>query len=159
MAFHPFATPRESWVVKCKKCGQLTACAEKKRGAPPPAETVIVACHLCGEKRRYLPVDIHAGVSGNMEQARRPRRVLVCFVPGDCYCVYALAEDCKTCISPRMFVKKADTLRKILLYLGATRDELARFDYALRSWGQGSAWLTLQPDRKNLLRIRSEFLP
>jgi hypothetical protein len=35
---------------------------ERKRGAPPPSETVIVTCHLCSEKRRYLPAEIYAGI-------------------------------------------------------------------------------------------------
>lgn len=63
-----------------------------------------------------------------------------------------------TCISPKSFVKSVATLHKALAYLGATLEELKEFDVALSSWGQGSVWLTLQPGKKNLLRIRSEYL-
>jgi len=47
---HPF-------VIACKGCG---------RNIPAPVETlpdswIVALCPLCGEKRRYLPVDIFPG--------------------------------------------------------------------------------------------------
>ena len=41
----------------------------------------------------------------------------------------------------------------MLVYLGATAEQLADFDDSHRRWGQGAIQITLQPCRKNLLRI------
>jgi hypothetical protein len=56
-------------------------------------------------------------------------------------------------LGPHVHVSSKDTLRRLLVYLGATAEQLADFDQCIRSWGQGTATITLQPGRKNLLRL------
>jgi hypothetical protein len=46
--------------------------------------------------------------------------------------------------------KTAETLRRLLVYLGARPEQLADFDSALQRSGQGTVKLTIQPSRKNL---------
>ena len=53
-----------------------------------------------------------------------------------------------------MKIASAETLRRLLAYLGATPVQLADFDNCQRQWGQGTTQITLAPGRKNLLRLR-----
>jgi hypothetical protein len=56
-------------------------------------------------------------------------------------------------MSTSVHVQNAGTLGRLLAYLGATPELLADFDTCHRRWGQGTVQITLQPCRKNLLRI------
>ena len=56
-------------------------------------------------------------------------------------------------MSTSVHVQNAGTLRRLLAYLGAMPEQLADFDNCHRRWGQGTVHITLQPCRKNLLRI------
>lgn len=88
------------------------------------------------------------------EQASWPR-ILVCFTSSrKGYAAHGLALDCTTALGPWVKVESAQTLRKLLAYLGATGPELDVFDRKLRGWGQGSAEITLAPGRKSLLKLR-----
>jgi len=86
--------------------------------------------------------------------ASYPRDIFVNFIPRDGYSVQAMDLDCRTMLGPYVTVQSAATLRRLLAYLGATAEQLADFDQCIRSWGQGTARITLQPGRKNLLRLR-----
>jgi hypothetical protein len=44
-------------------------------------------------------------------------------------------------------------LEKAITYLGMTPEQLADHQDGMRMWGQGTSKLTIQPHRKNLLRI------
>jgi hypothetical protein len=44
-------------------------------------------------------------------------------------------------------------LEKALVYLGITQEQLTDDQDGMRRWGQGTSKLTIQPHRKNLLRI------
>jgi hypothetical protein len=68
--------------------------------------------------------------------------------------VQAMAADGRTFLSPFIPIASGATLRRLLAYLGATPTQLADFDHAFRVWGQGSVRITLQPGRKNLLRLQ-----
>lgn len=83
----------------------------------------------------------------------QPRDIHVNFIPRDGYSVQAMDLDCRTMLGPYVRVQNAETLRRLLAYLGATHEQLADFDRSLRSWGQGTARITLQPGCKNLLRL------
>jgi hypothetical protein len=50
-------------------------------------------------------------------------------------------------------LQSAATLRRLLAYLGATPEQIAQFDSSHQRWGQGTVQITLQPCRKNLLKI------
>jgi hypothetical protein len=53
--------------------------------------------------------------------------------------------DCRTMLGPYVTLQSKETLRRLLVYLGATAEQLADFDQSIRSWGQGTATITLQP--------------
>jgi hypothetical protein len=46
-----------------------------------------------------------------------------------------------------------DVLEKALIYLGVTSEQLEQHRDGMRRWGQGTSKLTIQPHRKNLLRV------
>ena len=56
-------------------------------------------------------------------------------------------------LGPQLRIQSAATLRRLLAYLGGTPEQLADFENCHRRWGQGTVLITLQPGRKNLLRI------
>jgi hypothetical protein len=67
--------------------------------------------------------------------------------------VQAMDMDHRTSLGPFVRVQSADTLRRLPAYLGATPEQLANYDNCQRRWGQGTVQITLQPSRKNLLRL------
>jgi hypothetical protein len=57
-------------------------------------------------------------------------------------------------LGPRVHVANPETLRRLLAYLGAMPAQLTEFDRSLANHQQGNVSLTLEPGRKNLLRLR-----
>ena len=51
--------------------------------------------------------------------------------------VQAMALDCRTILGPYVPVASVDTLRRMLVYLGATPEQLEDFNRSYRRWGQG----------------------
>ena len=83
-----------------------------------------------------------------------PREICVNFMPRpNGYSIPAMAPDHRTMLGPFVHIQSAATLRRLLTYLGATPDQLAEFDSSHRRWGQGTVQITLQPCRKNLLKV------
>jgi hypothetical protein len=104
-------------------------------------------CHACEQQNpqtrvRSVPRELLA-----------PQTICVNFVPADGYTVQAMHLDHRTMLGPRVKIASAETLRRLLTYLGATPEQLADFDQCNRSWGQGTVRITLAPGRKNLLRL------
>jgi hypothetical protein len=62
--------------------------------------------------------------------------------------------DLHRSLGPCVSVSSTDTLRRLLAYLGAMPAQLREVDSCLQSHGQGNVRITLQPGRKNLLRLR-----
>lgn len=57
LSMFPGPSARKTLVVACKKCRR-----DVKTGvAEFPFQSIIVACPLCGEKRRYLPSEVFLG--------------------------------------------------------------------------------------------------
>jgi hypothetical protein len=83
-----------------------------------------------------------------------PRTICLNFLPGDGYTVQAMHLDHRTMLGPMVKVQSAETLRRLMSYLGATRAHLAELEDCIRRWGQGTTQITLVPGRKNLLRLR-----
>jgi hypothetical protein len=83
----------------------------------------------------------------------QPRNIWVNFGEGRSLAVQAMALDHRTMLGPQLRIQSAATLRRRLAYLGATPEQIAEFDRSHRRWGQGTVQITLQPCRKNLLRI------
>jgi hypothetical protein len=133
------------------------------------ADTVpVLDCHACGaltpgERFRYYADQIvcEACNERNPQSRRRmvprallqPRSVCANFVECRGLVLQAMALDRRTMLGPRLPIQSITTLRRLLTYLGATPEQLADFDSSHRRWGQGTIPITLQPCRKNLLRI------
>ena len=88
----------------------------------------------------------------------QPRDICVNFVDNKGLGAQAMAVDCRTMLGPLLRIQSAETLRRLLAYLGATPEQLAAFDSSHRRWGQGTVQITLQPCRRNLLRIDYSLL-
>jgi hypothetical protein len=69
-----------------------------------------------------------------------------------------MALDCRTILGPYVRVASVDTPRRMLAHLTTTPEQLADFNRSYRRWGQGTARITLQLGRRNLLRLRGEVL-
>jgi hypothetical protein len=107
-----------------------------------------IVCEACDERnpqsrRRVVP-----------RALLQPRSVMVNFVECRGLAAQAMAVDHRTMLGPQLRIQSAATLRRLLAYLGATPEQLADFDGAVQKWGQGTVRFTLQPGRKNLLRLR-----
>jgi hypothetical protein len=85
-----------------------------------------------------------------------PRTICVNFGAGNAHSVQAMHLDCRTMLG-HVRVQSAETLRRLLAYLGATPEQLAEFDDCQRRWGQGAVQITLAPGRKNLLRLKTSL--
>ena len=57
-------------------------------------------------------------------------------------------------LGPRVPVTSPEVLRRLLAYLGAMPEALKEFDKCRESLGRGNVRITLEPGRKNLLRLR-----
>jgi hypothetical protein len=57
-------------------------------------------------------------------------------------------------LGPRVPVTSPQVLRRRLAYLGANREALREYDRSCQSHGKGNVRITLEPGRKNLLRLR-----
>jgi hypothetical protein len=128
-------------VLDCQSCGALTP-GELFRYY---ADQII--CEACNERnpqsrRRLMP-----------RALLQPCEICVNFVNNKGLGVQAIALDCRTILGPQLRIQRAETMRRLLAYLGATPEQIADFDRSHRRWGQGTVQITLQPCRKNLLRI------
>jgi hypothetical protein len=126
--------------LDCQSCGAITS------GDRYICERIV--CETCSEqnpraRRRMVP-----------RAWLQPRDIHMNFLPRDGYSVQAMDLDCRTMLGPHVHVPSKETLRRLLVYLGATAEQLADFDQCVRSWGQGTAKIKVQPGRKNLLRLR-----
>jgi hypothetical protein len=138
------------------------------------ADTVpALDCQSCealtpGERFRYFVDQIICDACGDRNpQSRRrlvlrvllqPRNICVNFVEGRSLAAQAMSLDHRTMLGPQLRIQGAATLRRLLAYLGATPEQIADFDSSHRRWGQGTVLITLQPCRKNLLRIDCQRL-
>ena len=127
--------------LDCQSCGALTP-GERFRYYGDR-----IVCEACEERnpqgrRRMVP-----------RALLQPRDICVNFVDNKGLGVQAMAVDCRTMLGPQLRIQSAATLRRLLAYLGATPEQLAHFDSSHRRWGQGTVSITVQPGRKNLLRI------
>ena len=95
-------------VLDCQSCGALTP-GERFRYF---ADQII--CEACDERnpqsrRRMVP-----------RACLQPRDVCVNFVDNKGLVVQAIALDCRTILGPQLSIQSAETLRRLLAYLGAT---------------------------------------
>ena len=109
----------------------------------------ICCCQRSGEVRRSRSV-CRRLVPRALPQLRN---LLVNFVEGRALAAQAMALDHRTMLDPQLRIQSTATLRRLLAYLGATPEQLTDFDSSQQRWGQGTVQITLQPCRKNLLKI------
>ena len=127
-------------VLDCQSCGALTPREPFRYFADQ------IICEACDERnpqsrRRLVP-----------RALLQPLNILVNFVDNKGLAGQAMALDCRTMLGPQIPIQSAETLRRLLTYLGSTPEQLADLDSSHRRWGQGTVSITLQPCRKNLLR-------
>jgi hypothetical protein len=127
--------------LDCQSCGALTP-GERFRYF---ADQII--CEACDERnpqsrRRLVP-----------RALLQPGNICVNFVECRGLAAQAMSIEHRTMLGPQLRIQSAETLRRLLTYLGGTAGQLADFDNCHRRWGQGTVLITLQPCRKNLLKI------
>jgi hypothetical protein len=128
-------------VLDCQSCGALTP-GERFRYYGDQ-----IVCDACDERnpqtlRRF-------GAPSASPAPRYSGEVRA----GHSLALQAMTRDCRTMLGPQLRIQSAATMCRLLTYLGATPEQLAEFDDRHRRWGQGTVSITLQPCRKNLLRI------
>jgi hypothetical protein len=124
----------------------------------------VLDCQACrqitSESRfRYIcerPVCDHCGAENPQHRVRavQTRDIFVHFTAGASCSVQGMDLDLDHSLGPLVPVSSPDTLRRLLAYLGAMPAQLREVDSCLQSHGQGNMRITLQPGRKNLLRVR-----
>jgi hypothetical protein len=66
---------------------------------------------------------------------------------------HGLHPDATRALGPWVKFDSGAVLEKALVYLGLTPEQLEEFQKSLKAWGQGTCALTIQPRKKNLLKI------
>jgi hypothetical protein len=134
------------------------------RRQPTAHIVAVLDCQSCGaitstDRLRYgfgrLVCD-HCGAENPETQVRHVQApdIFVSFTAGDLCFAQAMDLDLQHSLGPRVRVSSPETLRRLLGYLGALPEGLNEFDRSVKSQRKGYVRLTLQPGRKNLLRIR-----
>jgi hypothetical protein len=128
--------------LDCEACGALT---------PGTRFRYFGDRLICGACDQQNPQSRVRAVS---RELLAPRAICLNFVPRDGYTIQAMHMDHRTLLGPRVRVQSAETLRRLIAYLGATPAQLAEWENCNCRWGQGTVQITLAPGRKNLLRMR-----
>jgi hypothetical protein len=109
-------------------------------------------CGICREKN---PLGNLRRMS--IQEVTEPSEIIVCFTQAG-KLAHALHIDCKTVLGPWIRFQSAETLERVIVYLGATEEQIAEHRDGMRQCGQGSSQIRLLPRRKNLLKIEWEKL-
>jgi hypothetical protein len=104
-------------------------------------------CSVCGERN---PLAFLKKLS--IREVKAVSEIIVCHTRNG-NAAHALHIDCKIALGPWQNFASAERLDRALVYLEATEEQMQEFRDALRRWGQGSSHITLQPRKKNLLKI------
>jgi hypothetical protein len=129
--------------LDCEACGAFTPATAFRYFSD---RVICAACEKQNPQSRVRNVP---------RETLAPREIMVNFIQRNDLQVQAMAADGRTSLSPFVPIASGATLRRLLAYLGATPEQLADFDHAFCVWGQGSVRITLQPSRRNLLRLRN----
>ena len=124
-------------VLDCRACGGLTSAARFR--------------YICGR-----PVCDHCGAENPDTRVShvQTRDIFVRFTTAGGCSVQAMDLDLDRPLGPRVPVTSAEVLRRLLAYLGALPEALREFDRSHQIYGKGNVRITLEPGRKNLLRLR-----
>jgi hypothetical protein len=124
-------------VLVCQACGALTSAARFR--------------YICGS-----PVCDHCGAENPDTRvcAVQTRDIFIRFSTADECSIQAMDLNLDRPLGPRVPVASPETLRRLLAYLGAMPEALLEYDRSHHSYGKGNVRITLEPGRKNLLRLR-----
>jgi hypothetical protein len=125
-------------VLNCQACGGLTS------GARFRYICGRVICDHCGAENPDTRV-CHV----------QTRDIFIRFITAGGCSVQALDLNLDRPLGPRMPVASPEVLRRLLAYLGALPEALREYDRSHQSHGKGNVRITLEPGRKNLLRLRN----
>jgi hypothetical protein len=109
-------------------------------------------CGLCETKNPLANLQ-----KMSIQEVTEPSEIVVCFTRSG-EIAHALHLDCKTVLGPWINFASAETLEKALRYLGATDEQIDAHRKTMKQTGQGSSYIRLLPNRRNLLRISYEKL-
>ncbi len=124
-------------VLDCQRCGELTPASRFRYVCDR------LLCDHCGAENSQMRV-----------HSVQVRDIFVHFDTSGPCSVQGMALNLDRALGPRVPVTSPDTLRRLLSYLGANRVALNEFDKCRESHGAGNVRITLEPGRKNLLRLR-----
>jgi hypothetical protein len=85
--------------------------------------------------------------------AVQTRDIFVRFITAGGCSVQAVDLNLDRTLGPRVPVTSPEVLRRLLVYLGAMPEALREYDRSCQSHGKGNVRITLEPGRKNLLRL------
>jgi hypothetical protein len=123
-------------VLDCQRCCELTPASRFRY----VCERLV--CDQCGAENSQMRV-----------HSVQVRDIFVHFVTtGTCF-VQGMDLNLDRALGPRVPVTSRETLRRLLAYLGANREALIEFDKCHESHGAGNVRITLEPGRRNLLRL------
>jgi hypothetical protein len=125
-------------VLNCQACGGLTSSARFRY----VCERLI--CDHCGAENPHTRVC-----------AVQTRDIFIRFITAGGCSVQAMDLNLDRPLGPRVPVTSAEVLRRLLVYLGAMPEALREYDRSHQSHGKGNVRITLEPGRKNLLRLRN----
>jgi hypothetical protein len=123
-------------VLNCQACGAVASAARFR--------------YICGR-----PVCGHCGAENPDTRvcAVQTRDIFVRFITAGGCSVQAMDLDLDRPLGPCVPVTSPETLRRLLVYLGAMPEALREYDRSHQSHGKGNVRITLEPGRKNLLRL------
>jgi ribosomal protein L40E len=125
-------------VLVCRTCGGLTSSARFSY----LCERLL--CDQCGAENPQTNV-----------RSVQTRDIFVRFITTDGCSVQAVDLNLDRPLGPRVPVTSPGVLRRLLAYLGANHEALCEYDRSHQSHGKGNVRITLEPGRKNLLRLRN----
>jgi hypothetical protein len=126
-------------VLNCQACGALTSAARFRY----VCERLI--CDYCAAENSQTRVC-----------AVQTRDIFICFITAGGCSVQAVDLNLDRPLGPRVPVTSPEVLRRLLPYLGANREALREYDRSCQSHGKGNVRITLEPGRKNLLRLHRQ---
>lgn len=124
-------------VLNCQACGGLTS-ANRFRYVCER-----LTCDHCG-----------AGNPQTRVSHVQTRDIFIRFITSNGCSVQAVDLNLDRPLGPRVPVTNPEVLRRLLVYLGALPEALREYDRSHQSHGKGNVRITLEPGRKNLLRLK-----
>jgi hypothetical protein len=125
----------------------------------------VLSCHACGlltsgAHFRYICGRVicdHCGAENPDTRVShvQTRDIFIRFITVGGCSVQAMDLDLHRPLAPRVPVTSPETLRRLLVYLGALHEALCEYDRSHKSHGKGNVRITLDPSCKNLLRLRN----